>query len=120
MGRGAARTAAMVLHRDRRGHPRAAQKAVRVAVGASADRGVDRWDAILELYQAEVRDSLSAADPDSLWAEASRERPGAPVLRAALEQCQVQQPRDAQPMAACRPERRAAPPRASQALLPVQ
>jgi hypothetical protein len=45
----------MALHRD---HPHAAQMAVRVAVDALADRGVDRWDAILELYQAEVRDSL--------------------------------------------------------------
>lgn len=89
----------------------------RVAVDASADRAVDRWDAILGLYQAEVRDSLSAVDPDSLRAEASRERPGAPVLQAALEQRHVRQQRDVQPVAVCQPERRAAPPRA---LLPVQ
>jgi hypothetical protein len=92
----------------------------RVAVDASADRDADRWDAILGLHQAEVRDSLSAADPDSLWAEASRERPDAPVLRAALEQLQARQQRDVQPVDVCQPERRAAPPRALQAPLPVQ
>jgi hypothetical protein len=99
----------MALPRERRRHPCGASMRVpgRGAADASADRGVDRWDGIPGMHQAEARDSLSAADPDSPWIEVSRERPGAPVLRAVRKQCRAR-------------KQRAAPPRALQARLPVQ
>src|SRR5260370_1368300 len=75
-GRDAVQVAGIVVRRDRRGRRIEARMAVpgRVAVDASAARGVGRLRANLATYPAKARDSRWAADRDFLSTLAEPER----------------------------------------------